>query len=243
MKPRVLGIIPARWGSTRLPGKMLADIAGKPLIIHTLLNTSRAASLDAVIVATDDERIAVAVEAKGFEAVMTDPELPSGSDRIWEAARRREADIIVNVQGDEPLLPVAVIDRSVEMLIERPDLEVTTASCPLSPDRWKDPSAVKVVVAQDGRALYFSRAPIPFSRSAQIPVDLLKLHVGLYVYRRDTLRNFCSWDQTPLEKVEKLEQLRLLEHNVPIGVVDVPGAGRGVDTEEDLLLVRKALGG
>lgn len=244
MKKTVVGVIPARWGSTRLPGKMLAEISGKPLILHTLLNAEHAKTLDKLIVATDDERIAEAVRPSGHEVIMTDPDLPSGSDRIWAAVQdREEYDIIVNIQGDEPLLPVGVIDRTVERLLGDESLEVTTAACPLPPQRHDNPSAVKVVVDQQGLALYFSRAPIPAFRSTPVVPSLLRLHVGLYVFRREALRRFCQWPRTPLERAEKLEQLRLLEHGVAVGVVDVPGAGRGVDTEEDLEQVRRALGG
>jgi 3-deoxy-manno-octulosonate cytidylyltransferase (CMP-KDO synthetase) len=223
---------------------MAAIIAGKPLILHTLLNAEDANSLDELIVATDDKRIADIVHPTGHEVIMTDPGLPSGSDRIWAAIRdRNEIDVIVNIQGDEPLLPVAVIDRTVQRLLDEPNLGVSTAACPLPPARHNDPNAVKVVVDGAGYALYFSRSQIPYFRSGEPVSSLLRLHVGLYVYRRDTLRQFCEWSQTPLERAEKLEQLRFLEHGEAIGIIDVPGAGRGVDTAEDLELVRKALGG
>ncbi|MFH0883643.1 MAG: 3-deoxy-manno-octulosonate cytidylyltransferase [bacterium] len=243
MKTTVLGVIPARWGSTRLPGKMMVDIAGKPLILHTLLNASHSSTISRLMVATDDERIAGAVRDAGFETVMTDPNLPSGSDRVWAVAKDQNEKIIVNIQGDEPLLPVAVIDRTVALLTSSPQFDVTTAACPLPLERHADPGAVKVVTALDGRALYFSRSPIPYGREGKLDPSLVRLHVGLYVFRRDALKAFCSWKPTPLEQTEKLEQLRMLEHGMNLGVVDVPVAGRGVDTQEDLELVRRALGG
>ncbi len=243
MTPTILAVIPARWGSSRLPGKMLADIAGKPLILYTLLNVSHCKSIDELIVATDDERIIDAVKSAGFTAVMTDPALPSGSDRVWAAAKDHPAEIIVNVQGDEPLLPVAVIDRAVALLKDTSHFDVTTAACPLPQERHTDPAAVKVVTGLDGRALYFSRAAIPYGREGHLDPELIRLHVGIYVFRRKALKAFCSWSPTPLEQSERLEQLRMLEHGMSVGVVDVPGAGRGVDTKEDLELVRKALGG
>lgn len=243
--PRVVGVIPARWASTRLPGKMLADIAGVPLIVHTLDAARRASSLDEIVVATDDERIASAVRSAGGTTVLTDPALPSGSDRAWAAMRDRPGEIIVNIQGDEPLLPGGVIDATVSLLLRRDDFAVTTAAAPLAREALEDPNAVKVVADDGGRALYFSRAPIPFprdeARGGSDSPSLFRLHIGLYAFRRETLERFCSWPPSPLERCERLEQLRLLEHGVAVGVADVRYEAAGVDSPEDLERVRRLL--
>ncbi|MCB2201072.1 3-deoxy-manno-octulosonate cytidylyltransferase [bacterium] len=236
---KVAGIIPARWGSTRLPQKMLADVAGKPLIVRTYEAAKRASSLDIVLVATDDKRLKDAVEAAGGRAVLTDPELPSGSDRIWAAAKDLDADILVNLQGDEPLMPAGVIDAIVQLLLDDATFDVTTASAPLEEKDLANPDVVKVAVAEGGRALYFSRAPIPFPRGNQPPGPLFRRHIGIYVYRREALEAFCSWPPSPLEQTERLEQLRLLEHGRSIGVADVNCDSIGVDTEADLERVRE----
>lgn len=231
---KVAGIIPARWGSTRLPQKMLADVAGKPLIVRTFEAAKRASTLDFVLVATDDARLKAAVEAAGGQAVLTDPELPSGSDRVWAAARELDADILVNLQGDEPLMPAAVIDATVQMLRNNDRFDVTTAAAPLEEAQLANPDVVKVVATEDGRALYFSRASVPFPRGNQPPGPLFRRHIGIYVYRREVLEAFCSWSPSPLEQMERLEQLRLLEHGRTIGVTDVICDSIGVDTEADL---------
>lgn len=237
-QPAVLGVIPARWASSRLPGKMLADLEGEPLIVRTWRAASRAETVDRVMVATEDERILRAVRDAGGEAVMTDPALPSGSDRVWAAAERTDAGIIVNLQGDEPLLEAGVVDRAVRLLLEDDRFDVSTPAAPLQREELNNPNVVKIAVADSGRALYFSRAPIPWPRDTEPPRDLYHRHVGLYVYRRAALEAFCGWAPSPLEQCEKLEQLRLLEHDVAVGVVRVDSAGVGVDTEEDLLRVR-----
>ena len=236
---KVAGIIPARWGSTRLPQKMLADIAGKPLIVRTLEAAKRASTLDFVLVATDDKRLADAVEAAGGTAVLTDTALPSGSDRVWAAAKGLDAEILVNLQGDEPLMPAEVIDTTVQLLLDNEQFDVTTAAAPLEEDQLANPDVVKAAVAEDGHALYFSRAPIPFPRGSQPPGPLFRRHIGIYVYRREALEAFCSWAPSQLEQVERLEQLRLLEHGKTIGVADVICDSIGVDTEADLERVRE----
>ena len=238
MTPRVVGVIPARWGSTRLPGKMLADICGKPLIVRTLESADRAESLDELLVATDDRRIADAVSGTGATVVITDTDLPSGSERVWAAMRDREADVLVNIQGDEPLLPASVIDCTVELLINDERFGVTTASTNLSPPELENPDVVKVVVAPDGRALYFSRSAVPYPRGENPPGPLFQRHIGIYTYRRDVLEAFCSWERDQLEICESLEQLRFLSHGVVIGVARVETDAIGVDTEQDLERVR-----
>ena len=235
---KIAGIIPARWGSTRLPQKMMADVAGKPLIVRTLEAAKRASTLDFVLVATDDDRLAKAIRSAGGEAVLTDPALPSGSDRIWAAAQEFDADILVNLQGDEPMMPPEVIDTTVRLLLDHPEFDLTTAATCLKAKDLDNPDVVKVVVDMRGKALYFSRAPIPFPRGNEPPATLFRRHIGLYVYRRETLQAFCGWEPSPLESTERLEQLRLLEHGRSIGVADVECDLIGVDTEEDLARVR-----
>jgi 3-deoxy-manno-octulosonate cytidylyltransferase (CMP-KDO synthetase) len=248
--PQVIAIIPARYSSTRLPGKPLLDLAGKPIIQHVYERTSQAQTIDRVLVATDDERIRAAVNSFGAEAVMTSADHETGTDRIAEAARLLEADIIVNVQGDEPLIDPATIDAAIEPLIKDPSLPMSTTCEPLA--RAEDlfnPNVVKVVIDREGNALYFSRAPVPYPRSASLELlqarpDLLQVyrkHTGLYVYRRHFLFEFTAWPRTPLEQVESLEQLRALERGCRIRVVTVERGSIGIDTQADLEEARRLL--
>ena len=238
---KTVAIIPARYASTRLPGKPLLSETGRPLIVHVLDAATRASRLNDVIVATDDLRIANAVADHGGRAVLTRPDHPTGSDRVAEvAAQLSEVDLIVNLQGDEPEVAGASIDLLVELLAERPDVSMATLAAPIV-DRavYDDPSCVKVVRAADGRALYFSRAPIPhhrdlptsLERSPESPWGLL--HLGIYAYRRDFLLRLAQLPPSPLEEAEKLEQLRVLEagHTILVGVV--PERSVGIDTPED----------
>jgi 3-deoxy-manno-octulosonate cytidylyltransferase (CMP-KDO synthetase) len=235
---RAIGIIPARWEATRLPGKPLAPIAGRPMIQHVYEQARRAAALAEVLVATDDERIFAAVRSFGGEAVMTSPEHRSGTDRVAEAAASRAADVVVNIQGDEPLIEPAAIDSLVAPFGADPELEMTTLATPIRmTDEIEDPSAVKVVVDRRGFALYFSRCPIPYHRDGQGAVGRLK-HLGLYGYRAEFLQIYPSMPQTPLEQTEKLEQLRALENGWRIFVVLTEHDAIGVDTPEDLARVR-----
>jgi 3-deoxy-manno-octulosonate cytidylyltransferase (CMP-KDO synthetase) len=247
----IVGIIPARYGSTRLPGKPLSDIHGKTLIERVHARACRARSLDHVLVATDDERIATAVRDFGGEAVLTSPEHPSGTDRLAEAAGAIEAEIVVNVQGDEALLDPAGIDAAVAVLLEDTALPISTLSLPLaSEEEMLDPSVVKVVTDATDNALYFSRAPIPHVRAADpraaaagaIARGLARQHVGLYAYRREALVRFAALPRSPLEKAEGLEQLRALHHGMRIRVVAREGeSSPAVDTPEDLERVRALL--
>jgi len=243
-------VIPARYASTRLPGKPLADIAGKPMIVRVAAAAKRART-DGVWVATDDERVAAAVRQNGFEAVMTRADHASGTDRIAEVADRLQwddADIVVNVQGDEPLLDPELIEAVAGALRGDPDAAMATASHPLTnADDFFNPNVVKVVSDVRGRALYFSRAPIPWDRDQfaerrdALPANLpAQRHVGLYAYRVSFLRRFGELAASPLERCESLEQLRALWHGYPIQVISVdhPPAP-GVDTPEDLLRVRR----
>ena len=242
----VLGIIPARYASTRFPGKPLALIAGQPLIQRVVEQCRKAKSLSDVIVATDDARIAD-VAKKFCRVEMTRADHPSGSDRIAEVAARCACDAVVNIQGDEPLIDSAVIDAVAGALARD---EMSTAATPIkNPAELDNPNAVKVVVSAAGRALYFSRRTIPYLREAASPEDVrgqlaafvfLK-HLGIYGYRRETLLRLVKFPVSPLESAEKLEQLRALENGIPIAVVKVDYDSVGVDVLEDVARVEKLL--
>ena len=242
-------VIPARYGSTRLPGKPLVEIAGKPLILH-VLDRARASAADAVLVATDDERIARVCRDAGAEAVMTGGAHGSGSDRIAEVIDARGWDgerIVVNLQGDEPCMPPALIDQVARALVDRPELGVATLAAPLADAAALfDPHVVKVITDTAGQALYFSRAPIPWhrdefrgKRSALPPGVPFLRHIGLYAYRAAVLRRFVAWPPAPLELAESLEQLRLLWHGERIHVsVACAEPGPAVDTADDVRAVQ-----
>lgn len=244
--PVILGVVPARWGSTRFPGKSLAPIAGKPLIQWVVERARQARRLKAVLVATDDARIARAVEALGVEAVMTRADHPSGTDRIAEAIRNRPADIVVNIQGDEPLIDPALIDELAGALAGDPAWDMATAACPIAdPADVGNPSVVKVVWAQDGRALYFSRSPIPHLREKESGTaagePLYWRHIGIYAYRRAFLEKLVATPPCLLEKAEKLEQLRALYLGCRMKVVLARDMGPGVDTPADVAKAEAAL--
>ncbi|MBI2164562.1 MAG: 3-deoxy-manno-octulosonate cytidylyltransferase [candidate division NC10 bacterium] len=240
---KVVAVIPARYASRRFPGKALADLAGKPMVQHVAERAAQAKTVDRVLVATDDERIAAAVRAFGTEAVLTAPRHPSGTDRIAEAIREISCDLVVNVQGDEPLLPPAMVDEAVEPFLGDPALEMGTVCRAIEDPRdLTDPNVVKVVRDLEGYALYFSRAPVPYSRDGQRGAGARPCkHIGLYVYRRDFLFRFTAWKPTPLEEAERLEQLRALEHGVRIRVVETRHDSVGVDTPDDLARVQLLL--
>ena len=243
-------VIPARFASTRLPGKPLADIAGQPMIVRVAAAARRAQS-DGVWVAADDERIVAAVRNHGFEALMTREDHASGTDRIAEVAERLQwddTDIVVNVQGDEPLLEPSLVEAVADALRADPDAVMATAAHPLtSAGEFFNANVVKVVCDSRGRALYFSRAPIPWDRDRfadtrdLLPADLpARRHIGLYAYRVGFLRRFGQLSVSPLERSESLEQLRVLWHGYPILVVSADRApAPGVDTLEDLERVRR----
>ena len=227
-------IIPARYASTRFPGKPLASLWGKPIIQHVYERASHARHCSRVIIATDDERIAATARAFGAEVAMTRADHPSGTDRVAEVAANLEAELIVNVQGDEPLVDPAAIDAAVAPLTADPTIPMGTLAAPVEEiTDLANPNVVKVVVDQAGFALYFSRLPIPFVRDGQAGVTRYR-HLGLYVYRRDFLLGLAKLTPTPLEQAEMLEQLRVLEHGHRIKVVIVGKASPGVDTPEDL---------
>lgn len=233
--------IPARFASKRLPGKPLADIEGKPMIEWVYERASGASLVDKVVVATDDERILDAVEAFGGLVVMTG-EHSSGTERIAEAVSSSDskADIIVNLQGDEPLIEPETIDAAIRPMLDDPALNIATLKTPLTDlKEIEDPNVVKVVTDQEGFALYFSRSSIPYlNPNSNSPATSYK-HIGLYVYRRDFLEVFSKLEPTPLELSEKLEQLRALENGYRIKVVETLSNPKSIDTEEDLLEVRR----
>lgn len=235
---RVVGIIPARYASSRLPGKPLLPIAGKPMIQHVYERAKQAKSFDLLLVATDDARVKEAVEGFGGLARLTSLKHPSGTDRAAEVASDLSCDLVVNVQGDEPLIPPALIDEAVLPFLQEATLPMGTVCRRIvKPEEALDPNVVKVVFDLRGFALYFSRAPIPYDRSQESGVLYYK-HIGLYVYRRETLLKLAKLKPTPLEEAERLEQLRALEHGVRIKVVETEYDSIGVDTPEDLENVR-----
>jgi 3-deoxy-manno-octulosonate cytidylyltransferase (CMP-KDO synthetase) len=234
-----VAIIPARFQSTRLPGKALADIAGRPMIEHVYRRAASAASVSRVIVATDDRRIADAVEAFGGEARMTSASHESGTDRLAEVAASIECDLIVNVQGDEPMLASGVIDDAVAPFAAHPELEMSTLVRKImDPAEMANPNVTKAVLDEQGFAMYFSRAPIPYERSAHADAWA---HIGLYVYRRDVLLRFAALPHTALERAEALEQLRALAYGIRIKAVKTAYQTIGVDTPDDLDRVRALL--
>jgi 3-deoxy-manno-octulosonate cytidylyltransferase (CMP-KDO synthetase) len=245
---KISAVIPARYGSTRFEGKPLADILGKPMIQYVYEGVRRSKLIDEVIVATDDQRILEAVQAFGGEAIMTSPTHVTGTDRVAEVVRKLKSEIIVNVQGDEPLIHGKFIDKAIRSLLVDDDLQMSTLMTRIEEVRdWLNPHIVKVVVDQKNFALYFSRSPIPFPRDLQIgrlesnpfgtnrplPKRVFK-HIGVYVFRRKFLLAFSNMKVTPLEKLEKLEQLRALENGYRIRVTPVDYEPLSVDTPEDL---------
>jgi 3-deoxy-manno-octulosonate cytidylyltransferase (CMP-KDO synthetase) len=258
---KTVAIIPARYASTRLPGKALIEIAGKPMVCWVAERAQAARNVDRVIVATDNREIVEAVQARGIEAMLTDVNHTSGTDRVAEiAAKIPDAEIIVNVQGDEPLIAPETIEKAVDTMQSEMTKNagagiVTTCEPIESLDELLNFDLVKVVMDDDGNALYFSRSPIPFPRDAanrhggpehalQAEPELFRLfhkHTGLYVYRRDVLLEFTRWPQAQLEKIEALEQLRALAHGVKIKVVAACSTSIGVDTPEDLELLKSQM--
>lgn len=252
MSVRFKVVIPARYGSTRLPGKPLLNIAGKPMIAH-VCDRAKEADADEIVVATDDERIFQAVGDLGFKAVMTRADHQSGTERITEVARLcgwADDEIIVNLQGDEPLIPPAYIRDAAEALAGQKLAGIATLAAKINDhEEIFNPNSVKVVLNKNGYALYFSRAPIPwdrdaFSRSGGQPSGVMPYlrHIGMYAYRVDFLNRYCLWEASTLESVESLEQLRILWHGeaIRVKIVDKTPAA-GVDTQDDLLRVEQLL--
>ena len=234
---KVLCVIPARYASTRLPGKPLSMIVGKPMIQHVYERACQAQLPDEVVVATDNELVEKAVLDFGGKVVMTSPDHPSGTDRLAEVALMYpDVDVIVNVQGDEPMIPPEVIDRLAEAFNGDADLNMATMKVVMDEDDYENPAAVKVVTDQQGYALYFSRSLMPYPRNKPEGFKVFK-HVGIYAYRRNFLLKYAALAPTPLEKAESLEQLRALENGYKIKVLESDFQGIGVDTPEDLAAV------
>jgi 3-deoxy-manno-octulosonate cytidylyltransferase (CMP-KDO synthetase) len=235
-------VIPARWSSTRLPGKPLLELGGKPIVRLVWERCLKVRGADAVIVATDDMRIAEAAFDFGADVAMTSPKHPSGTDRIAEVAKNLSGfDIVLNVQGDEPFIQPALIGKLAEVLRTEKSVEMSTAACALGDGELENPNCVKLVTDLAGNALYFSRSPIPCDRDGDVRPARMR-HLGIYGYRRKFLLEFVKWRQTPLEKAEKLEQLRALEHGAKIRVVKTKATGPGIDTMEDLKAAEKVIG-
>ena len=239
---KAVGIIPARWHSTRFPGKPLHLIAGKPLLRYVWERSQRARALDALIIATDDMRIANAAFEWGAEVALTSPKHQSGTDRIAEVARKaKQFGLIINIQGDEPLVDPQSIDNLVKKLRSSRETDVVTAAHPFeSAAEASSPHQVKVVVDLDGNALYFSRFAVPFPRDHSAPIKYLR-HQGIYGFRREVLLQFVKWKPTPLERVESLEQLRALENGVKVHVLVTKHGSPGVDTPADAKALEQKL--
>lgn len=244
-------IIPSRFSSTRFPGKPLAPILGKSMILHVYERAQRAKHVDEVLVATDDQRIIKEVEGCGGKARLTSSDHRSGTDRIAEVAMGIDSQIVVNLQGDEPLIHPEMIDMAIEPLLKDPNIPVTTLKKRISEEReLRDPNVVKVVTDMSGFALYFSRHSIPFLGDYRKDIGAIDgllescpsyKHIGLYVYRREFLLRLSRMEPSPLEKLEKLEQLRILENGYKIKVVPTVYDSIGVDTPEDILLAERAM--
>lgn len=229
---KIAGVIPARLASTRLPRKVLREIAGRPMVEWVWRAASASGLMNPVLIATDSEEVATVCHKRNLPFQMTSPDCPSGSDRVREVASRIDADILVNIQGDEPTLTPDFFPPLLA-LFENPEVQVATLAVPCAPDEVADPNAVKVVTALNGRALYFSRATIPYDRD-QSGKAVYRKHLGIYAYRREALERFAQLPPSPLEQLERLEQLRLLENGISLFVANAPRDTIGVDTESDL---------
>ena len=239
MKP--IAVIPARLASTRLPRKVLREIAGRPMLAYVYEAARSCSQLEDVIVATDSEEIAAVCRQNGWHCRLTSPAHRSGTERVHEVAQTVDADAYINVQGDEPLARREHLDGLLE-LMQREGVEVGTLKTSCSAEDVSNPNAVKVVIGLDGQALYFSRATIPFDRDGSRQVRYHK-HLGFYAYRRAALDAFCAWPESELERSERLEQLRFLDHGIAIHVAETPFDTVGVDTEDDLQRVEAILRG
>jgi 3-deoxy-manno-octulosonate cytidylyltransferase (CMP-KDO synthetase) len=233
-------IIPARWGSTRFPGKLLHPLAGRPLLQHVWERCQKARAIERIIIATDDQRIKKVAEDFGAEVVMTSVKHQSGTDRIAEAVQKLEKketfSHVINVQGDEPLIDARLIDRLAKAMLQDPEVEIITAATLLSDEVHRnDPNVVKVVLDQKKNALYFSRSLIPYHRDMNDVRSAVRplLHLGIYGFRKDILKKYVRYRPSPLERCEKLEQLRALEHGIKIRVLTTSHRALGVDTPED----------
>jgi len=242
-KPKVVIVIPARYGSTRLPGKPLVALAGKPMVQRVYERAKLAESADEVIVATDDERIVKAVEGFGGRARMTRSDHRTGTERVAEVAAHVEGDVFVNVQGDEPLLDPVAVDTAIDALLQEPAAAIATVATPIKvPADIMDPNVVKTVLDFEDNGIYFSRAPIPWVRDRDTKIQVRHLkHLGLYVFQRDALLEYPTLPQGELERIEQLEQLRWLENGWKIRVAEVEHDAVSVDVPEDVARVEKLL--
>lgn len=239
---KAIGVIPARWGSTRFEGKPLASVAGKPLLQWVIEGSRTSKLLKEIVVATDDERIAKLAKDVGCAYVMTDSNLPTGTDRVWQAAKDRDADVVVNIQGDEPLIEGSLLDKLVEPFTNDAGLEMATLGRSLDMESLQSPSTAKIVLNERSEALYFSRLPIPYTRVfPEVPMTAALKHIGIYAYRRDFLRRFCAQAPTELERMESLEQLRALYLGARIKVVKVEHDSWGVDSPSDVHKIEKIM--
>lgn len=240
---KILCVIPARFSSTRLPGKPLADIAGKPMIQHVYERASAARKPAEVLIATDHPLVFEAVKAFGGSVILTSPDHPTGTDRLAEVARNYpDVDVLINVQGDEPLIAPEVIDQLAAAFEADPELAMATLMTEMDEEEYHTPSAVKVVTDLQGYALYFSRSLLPYPRNPHTAMRVYK-HIGVYAYKRDFLLKYASLEPTPLEKAESLEQLRALEYGYKIKVLTTDFKSIGVDTPEDLAKVNRLFQG
>jgi 3-deoxy-manno-octulosonate cytidylyltransferase (CMP-KDO synthetase) len=236
---RILGVIPARLASTRLPRKVLREIAGEPMLAWVYRAARACTQLDQVLIATDSEEVMEFAHARSFPAVFTPEDCASGSDRVYAVAQAIPADVYVNIQGDEPMLRPEHLDTLLKP-IARPEVQIATLSTPCKPDQIHNPNAVKVVTAADGKALYFSRSTIPYDRDGTGGIVYQK-HLGIYAYRKELLDRLPKLAPSKLETIEKLEQLRFLENGIDVYVTTTPFDTIGVDTEEDLAAVERLL--
>lgn len=238
MAPKVIGVIPARLGSTRLQEKVLKPINGKPMVEWVWRRASLAKHLSEVIIACDDVRIEDCVKNFGGKAMMTDPNHPNGSSRVAEVVSKTDAEIYINIQGDEPLINPSVIDQLADVLIREKELQVATLAVRKNDfEDYENPNVVKVVCAENGNALYFSRSPLPYYREKPAGGTAYLKHLGIYGYRRDFLLQFVTWKSGKLENFEKLEQLRILERGIPMRVIETEYDSLSVDTAADLAAV------
>ncbi len=233
---KILGVIPARLQSTRLPRKVLREIGGLPMVVYVFQRAQACRLLSDLLVATDSEEVVEACHTHHVPAVLTSADHRSGTDRLWEVSRARMADVYVNIQGDEPLVTTGHIETLVRPFLKEPEVQVTTLKIRATPEEVATRTANKVVTNRHGDALYFSRLPIPFDRDNGGGITYWK-HIGIYAYRRSVLEMYHTLPPSSLEQAEQLEQLRLLEHGVPIRVLETREPTIGVDTEEDLKAV------
>lgn len=238
---KAIGVIPARFASTRFPGKPLVPLLGKPLLQWVIERSLKSKKLNQIIVATDDRKIEKLAIETGVEVVMTSPDLPSGSDRVWKAVENHDVDVVLNIQGDEPLIEASVLDALVAAF-ENPKIEMATLGRPMTDEALMSPNTAKIVLNQNDEALYFSRLPIPYSRGASGLTHNISLkHVGIYGYRKSFLKRFCECGPVDIEKAEGLEQLRALYLGARIQVVRTEHESWGVDTPEDVVKVEEKL--